>query len=122
MFCNLKQVIQMCLLLEQEEAAKDGDGTEEEHIKAACRKILDGCDDLTHARYKRTFEYITEHAPYLGTLIGRRKKRKELMQLVGKLSITVEHQALKPVQAVLQNHHKPDLALQACSVFFIRIM
>ncbi|KAG1749520.1 hypothetical protein EDB19DRAFT_2036458 [Suillus lakei] len=91
MFCNLKQVIQMCLLLEQEEAAKDGDGTEEEHIKAACRKILDGCNDLTHARYKQTFEYITEHTPYLGTLISRRKKREELMQLIGEMQNMINH-------------------------------
>ncbi|KAG1738252.1 hypothetical protein EDB19DRAFT_2025453 [Suillus lakei] len=91
MFCNLKQVIQMCLLLEQEEAAKDGDRMEEEHIKAAHRKILDGCDDLTRVWYKRTFEYVTEHAPYLGTLIGRRKKRKELTQLIGEMQNMINH-------------------------------
>ncbi|KAG1722821.1 hypothetical protein EDB19DRAFT_1954498 [Suillus lakei] len=91
MFCDLKQVIQMCLLLEQEEAAEDGDGTEEEHIKAACRNILDGCDDLTRAWYKQMFEYVMEHAPYLGTLIGRRKKREELMQLIGKMQNMINH-------------------------------
>jgi len=41
MFCDLKQVIQVCLLLEQEEAAEDGDEMEEEEIKCARRKILD---------------------------------------------------------------------------------
>jgi hypothetical protein len=41
MFCDLKQVIQVYLLLEQEEAAEDGDEPEEEQIKAAWKKILD---------------------------------------------------------------------------------
>jgi len=40
MFCDLKQVIQVCLLLDQEEAAEDGDEMEEEQIRAAQKKIL----------------------------------------------------------------------------------
>ncbi|KAG2135979.1 hypothetical protein DEU56DRAFT_755365 [Suillus clintonianus] len=93
MFCDLKQAIQVSLLLEQEEAAEaeDGDETEEEHIKAARRKILDTCDNITRARYKRTFEYVMEHAPYLGTLIGRRKKREELAQLIGEMQNMINH-------------------------------
>ena len=42
-------------------------------------------DDLTRAWYKQMFEYVMEHAPYLGTLIGRRKKREELTQLIGEV-------------------------------------
>ncbi|KAG1772844.1 hypothetical protein EV702DRAFT_1201306 [Suillus placidus] len=92
MFCDLKQAIQVSLLLEQEAAeAEDGDETEEEHIKAARRKILDSCDTLTCARYMCTFEYINEHAPYLGTLIGRRKKRDELAQLIGEMQNMINH-------------------------------
>ncbi|KAG1776096.1 hypothetical protein EV702DRAFT_1231061 [Suillus placidus] len=92
MFCDLKQAIQVSLLLEQEAAeAKDGDETEEEHIKAARRKILDSCDTLTRARYMRTFEYINEHAPYLGTLISRSKKRDELVQLIGEMQTMINH-------------------------------
>ncbi|KAG1902557.1 uncharacterized protein F5891DRAFT_917619, partial [Suillus fuscotomentosus] len=79
MFCDLKQVIQVCLLLEQEEAAKDGDEQEEEQIKAAQKKILDDCDELTCVRYKWMFKHVMEHAPYLGTLIGQRKKCEELI-------------------------------------------
>jgi len=41
MFCDLNRVIQVCLLLEQEAAAENGDGTEDEQIKAAGRKVLD---------------------------------------------------------------------------------
>ncbi|KAG1800251.1 uncharacterized protein HD556DRAFT_1197085, partial [Suillus plorans] len=85
MFCDLKQVIQVCLLLDQEEAAKDGDEMEEEQIRAAWKKILADCDEITHARYKWTFEYVMEHTPYLGTLIGWRKKREELTQLIGEV-------------------------------------
>ncbi|KAG1732695.1 uncharacterized protein EDB91DRAFT_1251737 [Suillus paluster] len=93
MFCDLKQTIQVSLLLEQEEEAEaeDGDEAEEEHIKAARSKILDACDDITRARYKRTFEYVMEHAPYLGTLIGRRKKREELAQLIGEMQNMINH-------------------------------
>ncbi|KAG1800201.1 uncharacterized protein HD556DRAFT_1197914, partial [Suillus plorans] len=91
MFCDLKQVIQVCLLLEQEEAAEDGDETEEEQIRAARKKILADCDEITRARYKRTFEYVTEHAPYLGTLIGQRKKREELTQLIGEMQHMINH-------------------------------
>ncbi|KAG2159037.1 uncharacterized protein EDB93DRAFT_1058951, partial [Suillus bovinus] len=91
MFCDLKQMIQVCLLLEQEEAAEDGDETEEEQIKAARKKILDDCDELTRAWYKRTFEYVMGHAPYLETLIGRRKKREELTQLIGEMQNMINH-------------------------------
>jgi hypothetical protein len=42
-------------------------------------------DENTRARYKQTFEYVMEHAPYLGTLIGRKKKREELTQLIGEV-------------------------------------
>ncbi|KAG1718813.1 uncharacterized protein EDB91DRAFT_1089765 [Suillus paluster] len=122
MFCNLKQTIQVSLLLEQEEEAEaeDGDEAEEEHIKAARSKILDAWyvqltaymrtltaymhtlttyiyaniifnDDITRARYKRTFEYVMEHAPYLGTLIGRRKKCEELAQLIGEMQNMINH-------------------------------
>ncbi|KAG2147370.1 hypothetical protein BD769DRAFT_1382415 [Suillus cothurnatus] len=96
MFCDLKQVIQVCLLLEQEEAAKDGDEMEEEEIKCACRKILDDCDELTRARYKRTFKYVTENSPYLGTLIGRRKKHEELTQLIGEVSPNPDKDLVRP--------------------------
>lgn len=42
MFCDLKQTIQVSLLLEEEAAeAEDGDETEQAHVKAARRKILD---------------------------------------------------------------------------------
>ncbi|KAG1722129.1 hypothetical protein EDB19DRAFT_2044134 [Suillus lakei] len=92
MFCDLKQAIQVSLLLEQEAAeAKDGDEMEEEHIKAACRQILDACDTLTHARYMHTFEYINEHAPYLRTLFGKRKKCEELAQLIGEMQNMINH-------------------------------
>ncbi|KAG1799070.1 hypothetical protein EV424DRAFT_1289381, partial [Suillus variegatus] len=91
MFCNLKQVIQVCLLLDQEEAAEDGDETEEEQIRTARKKILADCDEITRARYKQTFEYVTEHAPYLGTLIGQRKKREELMPLIGEMQNMINH-------------------------------
>ncbi|KAG1816573.1 hypothetical protein EV424DRAFT_1348185 [Suillus variegatus] len=91
MFCDLKQVIQVCLLLDQEEAAEDGDETEEEQIRTARKKILADCDEITRARYKRTFEYVTEHAPYLGTLIGRRNKREELTQLIGEMQNMINH-------------------------------
>ncbi|KAG1889701.1 uncharacterized protein F5891DRAFT_916712, partial [Suillus fuscotomentosus] len=91
MFCNLKQVIQVCLLLDQEEAAEDGDEMKEEQIRAARKKILADCDENTCARYKWTFEYVTEHAPYLGTLIGQRKKREELMQLIGEMQNMINH-------------------------------
>jgi hypothetical protein len=39
-------------------------------------------DYLTCARYKQTFEYVMEHAPYLGELISKKKKREELKQLI----------------------------------------
>jgi hypothetical protein len=40
MFCDLNQVIQVSLLLEEEAAeAEDGDETEEAHIKAAHKSI-----------------------------------------------------------------------------------
>ncbi|KAG1721734.1 hypothetical protein EDD22DRAFT_962429 [Suillus occidentalis] len=92
MFCDLKQAIQVSLLLEEEAAeAEDGDETEEAHVKAARRKILDACDSITRARYMRTFEYINEHAPYLGTLIGRKKKRDELAQLIGEMQNMINH-------------------------------
>ncbi|KAG1764281.1 hypothetical protein EV702DRAFT_1205055 [Suillus placidus] len=92
MFCDLKQAIQVSLLLEQEAAeAEDGDETEEEHIKAAHRKILDSRDTLTCARYMCTFKYINKHAPYLGTLIGRRKKCNELVQLIGEMQNMINH-------------------------------
>ncbi|KAG1750377.1 uncharacterized protein EDB91DRAFT_1078427 [Suillus paluster] len=69
MFCDLKQAIQVSLLLEQEAAeAEDRDETEEEHIKAARRKILD-----------------------TWTLIGRRKKRDELAQLIGEMQNMINH-------------------------------
>ncbi|KAG1718725.1 uncharacterized protein EDB91DRAFT_1258319 [Suillus paluster] len=76
MFCDLKQTIQVSLLLEQEEEAEaeDGDEAEEEHIKAARSKILDACDDITRARYKRT-----------------RKKREELAQLIGEMQNMINH-------------------------------
>ncbi|KAG2737697.1 hypothetical protein P692DRAFT_20669020, partial [Suillus brevipes Sb2] len=88
MFCDLKQTIQVSLLLEEEAAeAEDGDEMEE----AARRKILDAYDTLTRARYMRTFAYINEHAPYLGTLFGRRKKRDELAQLISEMQTMINH-------------------------------
>ncbi|KAG2354736.1 hypothetical protein BDR07DRAFT_1305216 [Suillus spraguei] len=39
----------------------------------------------------RTFEYVMEHAPYLGTLIGRRKKCEELTQLIGEMQNMINH-------------------------------
>ncbi|KAG2032283.1 hypothetical protein BDR03DRAFT_1015404 [Suillus americanus] len=48
-------------------------------------------DELTCAWYKRTFKYITENAPHIGTLIGRRKKCEELMQLIGEMQNMINH-------------------------------
>jgi hypothetical protein len=42
-------------------------------------------DDLTRAHYKQTFEYIMEHAPYLGSLLSKKKKHEELTQLIGEV-------------------------------------
>jgi hypothetical protein len=39
MFCDLKQVIQVCLLLEQDETAEDGDAMEEQ-AKVGHKNIL----------------------------------------------------------------------------------
>ncbi|KAG1734395.1 uncharacterized protein EDB91DRAFT_1084055 [Suillus paluster] len=69
------------------------------HVASICsaissrrsRKILDTCDTLTCAQYMRTFKYINEHAPYLGTLISRRKKCDELAQLIGKMQNMINH-------------------------------
>ncbi|KAG2038000.1 hypothetical protein BDR03DRAFT_862730 [Suillus americanus] len=91
MFCDLNRVIQGCLLLEQEDAAKDGDRTEDGQIKAAHKKILSDYDDLTHTNYKQTFEYVMEHAPYLGSLIGKKKKCEELAQLIDKMQHMINH-------------------------------
>lgn len=54
-------------------------------LPAYMRTHTTSSDSITRARYMRTFEYINEHAPYLGTLIGRRKKRDELAQLIGEV-------------------------------------
>jgi hypothetical protein len=51
-------------------------------LTAYMRTHLVFSDDHTRARYQRTFEYVMEHAPYLGDLIGKRKKREELKQLI----------------------------------------
>ncbi|KAG2747049.1 hypothetical protein P692DRAFT_20736700 [Suillus brevipes Sb2] len=90
MFCDLKQVIQVCLLLEQEEAVEDGDPTDEQ-AKIARTNILKNIDDQTRVRYMRTFEYVTDHAPYLGSLIGKKKKRDELAHIIGEMQNMINH-------------------------------
>jgi len=42
-------------------------------------------DDHTHAHYKQTFEYIMNHVPYLGSLIGKKKKCNELAYIIGEV-------------------------------------
>ncbi|KAG2127288.1 uncharacterized protein EDB93DRAFT_1109329 [Suillus bovinus] len=90
MFCDLKQVIQVCLLLEQDEAIEDGDLTDAQ-AKIAHTNILNNIDDHTHAHYKRTFEYVTDHAPYLGNLIGKKKKHDKLAYIISEMQHMINH-------------------------------
>ncbi|KAG2129246.1 uncharacterized protein EDB93DRAFT_1095500, partial [Suillus bovinus] len=94
MFCNLKQVIQVCLLLEQDKVAEDGDPMEE-HAKISHTNILNNIDDHTRARYKQTFEYVMEHAPYLENLIGKKKKREELAHVISEMQNMINHTHLE---------------------------
>ncbi|KAG1721383.1 uncharacterized protein EDB91DRAFT_1064411 [Suillus paluster] len=91
MFCNLKQVIQVCLLLEEDEAAADGDRSEEEQVKISRTNILKNIDDHTLAHYKQMFNYVIEHMPYLGSLIGKKKKREELTHLISEMQNMINH-------------------------------
>ncbi|KAG1793642.1 uncharacterized protein HD556DRAFT_1443433 [Suillus plorans] len=81
MFYDLKQAIQVCLLLEQDKVAKDGDPMEE-YTKISRTNIFNNIDDHTRAHYQRMFKYVMEHAPYLGSLISKKKKCEELTNLI----------------------------------------
>lgn len=80
----------MCLLLEQDEMAEDRDVMEEQ-AKVDHKNILSNIDDHMCAHYRQTFKYIMEHTPYLGSLIGKKKKCEELTHLIGEMQNMVNH-------------------------------
>ncbi|KAF9237875.1 hypothetical protein BU15DRAFT_62893 [Melanogaster broomeanus] len=70
MYCNLDEVIQIYLLVEDEASDTYDDNAEDEKAKAARRRVLQkvgGPEAIK--RHQRVFEYLKEYAPYLMGLL-----------------------------------------------------
>ncbi|KAF9234110.1 hypothetical protein BU15DRAFT_79426 [Melanogaster broomeanus] len=75
MYCNLDEVIKICLLLEDEASDSDDDNAEDEKAKAARRRVLQKVGPEAIKRHQRVFEYLKEYAPYLVSLLRKKITR-----------------------------------------------
>ncbi|KAF9235596.1 hypothetical protein BU15DRAFT_77827 [Melanogaster broomeanus] len=95
MYCNLDEVIKICLLLEDEASDSDDDNAEDEK---ASRESGIGPEAIK--RQQRVIEYLKEYAPYLMSLLRKKSEREKFNSLLNDaISRTREDDAshLKPV-------------------------
>ncbi|KAG0695614.1 hypothetical protein DFH29DRAFT_1005325 [Suillus ampliporus] len=89
MYVALKDTFRIGMLLEQEEAAKDGTLIEDDATKKERHVILQNVKKEVQERYFRTYNRILISAPYLRTLItgNTKKHRKELDSILSEDTI-----------------------------------
>ncbi|KIJ58171.1 hypothetical protein HYDPIDRAFT_34427 [Hydnomerulius pinastri MD-312] len=86
MCCKVDDVINIALLLEQEEAAKSGELTEEDAIMTARTTRLASISTKSRERYMRTYQQLLYLAPGFKNVIGDPKKANELTTITGKMT------------------------------------
>ncbi|KAF9230226.1 hypothetical protein BU15DRAFT_83894 [Melanogaster broomeanus] len=86
MYCNLDEVIKICLLLEDEASDSDDDNAEDEKVKAARRRVLQKVGPEAIKRHQRVFEYLKEYAPYLMGLFRKKSECEKFNSLLNDLS------------------------------------
>ncbi|KAI6095120.1 hypothetical protein EDD16DRAFT_1708410 [Pisolithus croceorrhizus] len=83
MFCNLGEVIKVCLLLEEEGV----ESTDKDKDKASrrCKAILKRVDAGTWEWYQHVYHYIEDRAPHLIKLMKDKKQCHQFDALISKM-------------------------------------
>ncbi|KAG2118202.1 uncharacterized protein F5147DRAFT_768334 [Suillus discolor] len=94
LFCNVEKLLRVGLLLQQEQAAENGELEESEAERESCQKRLASLSTNTLDRYKRNYQQLLQLAPGLQSLITDRTKSKELTQIARKMTaVQIGHYA-----------------------------
>ncbi|KAF9234352.1 hypothetical protein BU15DRAFT_79103 [Melanogaster broomeanus] len=81
MYCNLNEVIKICLLLEDEASDSDDDNAEDEKRKRHVGGSFKSGPEAIK-RHQRVFEYLKEYAPYLMSLLRKKSEREKFNSLL----------------------------------------
>ncbi|KAG1724019.1 hypothetical protein EDB19DRAFT_2028955 [Suillus lakei] len=91
LFCNVEKLLRVGLLLQQEQAAENGELEESEAERESRKKRLASLSTNTLDRYKRNYQQLLQLAPGLQSLItsNDRAKSKELTQATQKMTAVI---------------------------------
>ncbi|KAF9232302.1 hypothetical protein BU15DRAFT_55157, partial [Melanogaster broomeanus] len=108
MYCNLDEVIKICLLVEDEASDTDDENAEDEKARAAHRKVLQKVGPEAIKRHQRVFEYLKEYAPYLVGLLQKKSEREKFNSLLNDMQ-----QAISRTRSDDASHLKPVIGSYA---------
>ncbi|KAG2152206.1 hypothetical protein BD769DRAFT_1658636 [Suillus cothurnatus] len=89
LFCNVEKLLRVGFLLQQEQAAENGELDELEAEHESRKKRLATLSTNTLDRYKRNYQQLLHLAPGLRPLIADHPKSKQLTQIARKMNAVI---------------------------------
>ncbi|KAG1846262.1 hypothetical protein F4604DRAFT_1688468 [Suillus subluteus] len=86
LFCKVNKLIKIGCLIQQEEAAENGELDESEADRESRKKRLSALSSNTHDRYTRNYQQLLQLAPGIRSLINDHTKAKELAKVTQKMN------------------------------------
>ncbi|KAG2139583.1 uncharacterized protein EDB93DRAFT_1106071 [Suillus bovinus] len=89
LFCNMEKLLRVGALLQQEQAAENGELEESEAKRESRKKRLSKLSTNTIDRYEHSYQQLLQLAPGLGSLITDRVKSQELGHITRKMNAII---------------------------------